>query len=122
MSSMLGNAGKGAGIGAAAGLVASVLAPFPGVGLAMIAIGGLVGGAMGGIAGIVHATEDDSVELPKLEQYEQMVNHGHFLVVVLGTHDEVAHAEKLIAGMPYIHNHVHPLRGHEFHEHPAHDV
>lgn len=113
------SATKGAGLGAAAGLLAAVFAPFPGVGLAMIAMGGLVGGAFGGVAGVAHAADDDSVDLPNLTEYEQLVKDGHSLVVVLGTHDEVHRAADIVEGMSYIHNHLYRLHGHDSHEHPA---
>jgi hypothetical protein len=113
------SAAKGAGLGAAAGLLAAVFAPFPGVGLAMIAMGGLVGGAFGGVAGVAHAAEDETVDLPKVSEYEQLVKDGHSLVVVLGTHDEVHRASEIVEGMSYIHNHIYRVHGHDSHEHPA---
>ena len=127
---MLEEAGKwaplGAGVGAATGLLAGVLTPFPGAILPLFVAGGLIGGgvasAVGGVGGIEHAGLDDSVNLPKIKEYQELVDHGHTLVVVRGTHDELMRAEEVIGHLPFIHNNIHPLHGHEFHEHPAKDV
>ncbi len=111
----------GAGIGLGAGLLGAVLTGFPGIGLAMIAVGGLVGGAMGFVAGTERANEDDTVDLPKVKEYEQLLKDGHSLVVVLGTHDEVHRAEEIVKDMAYIHSHIHRVNRREFHEHPSND-
>ncbi len=118
--SLIHDAGKGAGLGVIVGIAASVFAPVPGLGLAMILTGGVIGGAFGGIAGLQHAAEDNSVDLPSIEEYQKLVEDGHFLVVVNGTHDEVAKAASIIEDLPYIHNHVHRLHGHDAHEHGTH--
>ena len=118
-TSIVGSATKWGSVGAGLGALAAAVTGFPGIGLGMIAMGGAVGAFTGGIAGIEHAVDDDSVNLPTLEEYEQMVNNGHALVVVLGTHDEAMSAEKVIENLPHIHQDIHPLHGHDFHEHPA---
>lgn len=117
----------GAGIGAATGLLATLLTPFPGVGLTLVAAGGLlgggIGGAMAGISGIEFTDRlgpDDSVNLPTLDEYQELVDNGHTLVVVLGSHEEAMRARDIISKLPFIHNNIHVLHGHEFHEHPAH--
>lgn len=119
-SSMVDSAAKWSGVGAAAGVLgAVVLAPFPGLGLAMIFMGGLAGAAIGGIAGLEHAINDDSVDLPTLDEYEQLVENGDSLVVVLGSHDEAMRAEDIVKNMYDVRSHIHVLHGHEYHEHPA---
>lgn len=118
-TSLVEGAAKWGGVGAGIGVLAAVVTGFPGIGLGMIVMGGAVGAFTGGIAGIEHAVDDDSVNLPTLEEYEQMVNNGHALVVVLGTHDEAMKAESCIQELPHIHRNIHPLHGHDFHEHPA---
>ena len=118
-SSMVESATKWGSVGAGLGALAAAVTGFPGIGLGMIAMGGAVGAFTGGIAGIEHAVEDDSVNLPTLEDYEQMVNNGHALVVVLGTHEDAMRAEQVIEVLPHIHQDIHPLYGHDFHEHPA---
>ncbi len=117
----------GAGLGAATGLLATLLTPFPGVGLTLIAAGGLLGAGVGGAIGGVSAIElsdhlgiDESVNLPTLEEYQELVDNGHTLVVVLGSHEEAMKARDVISQLPFVHNNIHPLHGHEFHEHPAH--
>jgi hypothetical protein len=71
---------------------------------------------------VEHAVEDDSVELPTLDEYEELVKNGHPLVVVQGNHEEVMRAEEIVKEFPDIHRHVHSMHGHEYHEHPAHRV
>ena len=111
----------GAGTGAAAGLVAAVITGFPGIGLGMIIMGGVTGAIVGGMAGAEHAVEDDSVNLPTLDEYEKLLHSGHKIVVLHGTHDETLKGKDLISHLPRIHEHLHPLHGHEFHEHPTDD-
>jgi hypothetical protein len=118
-TSLVESAAKWGGVGAGIGALAAVVTGFPGIGLGMIIMGGAVGAFTGGIAGIEHACDDDSVDLPTLDEYEQMVRNGHALVVVLGTHDEAMRAENVIGELPHIHQNIHPSHGHEFHEHPA---
>jgi len=118
-TSMVDNAAKWSGLGAATGLLAAVFAPFPGVGLAMIFMGGLTGAVVGGIAGLQHSLDDDSVDLPSLKEYQQLVKDGESLVVVLGSHDEVMRAEGIIKHTYDLASHIHKLHGHEFHEHPS---
>ena len=48
------------------------------------------------------------------------MDNGHTLVVVLGSHEEAMKARDVISQLPFVHNNIHPLHGHEFHEHPAH--
>ena len=119
-TSLIGGATRWAGVGAATGVIASVFAPFPGLGLAMIVMGGVTGAIVGGISGVTRAAEDDSVNLPTLEEYEQLVRNGQCLVVVLGNHEELMRAEAIVKNLPHVRSHIHPVHGHEFHEHPAH--
>lgn len=109
----------GAGIGAAAGITASIVTGFPGLGLAMIFFGGLTGAAYGGVGGVDQAIADDSVDLPKLEEYESLIAQGMKLLVVRGTHDQVHSARDSILDIPLIAAHIHKLHGHEFHEHSS---
>ena len=122
-TSVVGSAGNwgavGVGAGAAAGLLAAVLTPFPGIAIGTIIIGGITGAFVGGIAGVAHAMEDDTVNLPTPDEYEQLLDDGYKLVVVHGTHEELLRAKDAISHMPYIHKHLHPIHGHEFHEHPS---
>ena len=122
MSSMINSAGKWGGISAGTGLVVGLLTTFPGLALGMAIMGGAVGSFLGGIAGIDHAAEDDSVDLPTLDEYEQMVKNGDKLLVVLGDHKEVMRAEEIVKGMLHVRSHIHLVHGHEYHEHPAHKV
>ncbi len=107
------------GVGAGAGLLAGLMTGFPGLALGMAAMGGLTGGIVGGMAGVERAVEDDSVNLPTLSEYEQMVRNGYCLVVLRGNHEEVMRGEAVIREYPDIHRHLHVLHGHEFHEHPS---
>jgi hypothetical protein len=68
---------------------------------------------------VEHAVEDESVDLPTLKEYEQLVKDGDSLVVVLGTHDEVMRAEGIVRSNYDLSSHIHKLHGHEFHEHPS---
>jgi hypothetical protein len=111
--------GAGAGLGA---IAAAVLAPFPGLGLGMILVGGLTGAVVGGLSGLDQAVDDDSIDLPTLEEYETLIQRGNSLVVVLGDHAQVMRAEKIIKAMNHVRMHIHLLHGHEFHEHPAQGV
>ncbi len=88
-SSMIDNAGRWGTIGAGAGILAGLLTPFPGAVLAMLVMGGISGSIVGAMAGVDKAVEDDSVDLPTLDEYEQLVQGGENLLVVLGTHDEI---------------------------------
>ena len=81
----------------------------------------VTGAIVGGMAGVEHAVEDDSVNLPTIDEYEQLLHDGHQLVVVHGTREEMLRAKDVIAHISYIHNHLHPIHGHEFHEHPSHE-
>lgn len=119
---MIASAGKWGGVGAGAGLLAGLLTGNPGLALGMAAMGGMTGAFVGGMAGVDQAVEDDAVNLPTLSEYEQLVQNGRCLVVVLGGHDKVMHAEAIIKGLPDIHRHLHALHGHEFHEHPVKKV
>jgi hypothetical protein len=101
--------------------VTAVVTAFPGVALGMIIIGGATGAFVGGMAGIDHAEEDDAVNLPTPDEYEEFLHHGKHLVVVHGTHEETLRAKDVISHIPFVHNHIHPIYGHEFHEHPEHD-
>jgi hypothetical protein len=119
-TSLVEGAAKWGSIGAGLGLVGAILTPFPGVGLAMIIMGGLTGGIVGGMAGVEHAVDDDSINLPTLEEYEEIVKRGENLLVVLGTHEEVMRAEDVIKNLPHTRTHIHSVHGHLYHEHPAH--
>lgn len=121
-SSLVESAVRWGGVGTGTGLVAGFLTPFPGLALGMAIMGGVTGAIVGGIAGVEHAVEDDSVNLPTLEEYEHLVENGDRLVVVLGEHEEVMRAEKIIKEMCDVRRHIHPVHGHEYHEHPAHHV
>ncbi len=121
-SSMIKSAAKWGSIGAGTGLFAGLFTPFPGLALGIAAMGALTGGILGGVAGVYHAVGDNSVNLPTLEEYEQMLKNGHCLVVVRGNHVFVMQAEKIVKSFPDIHRHVHALNGHEHHEHPAHEI
>lgn len=106
----------GLGTGAAAGILASVATGFPGIGIGMLLIGGLTGSIVGGMAGAAHA-EDDTFDLPTREEYQKLLEAGHPLVVVHGSHEDVQRAKELLVEIPYVHQHLHSIRGHEFHEH-----
>lgn len=106
-------------LGTGIGAIAALVTPFPGLALALIGVGGLTGAIVGGMAGIEHAVEDDSVDLPTVDEYERLVINGHSLVVVLCNHDQAMKAEEVIESLPAIHRHMHAIHGHEFHEHPA---
>jgi len=118
-SAMLGSATKWGGVGAGYGLLAGLLTGFPGLALGMMIAAGATGAIMGGMAGVDHAVEDDSVDLPTLDEYEQLVKNGDKLVVVLGNHEEVMRVEDVVKDMLHIRRHIHPVHGHEYHEHPA---
>lgn len=118
-SALLDSASKWGGVGAGTGLFAGLLTGFPGLALGMTIMGGLTGAIMGGVAGVDHAVEDDSVDLPTLDEYEQLVKNGNKLVVVLGNHEEVMRAEEVVKEMLHVRSHIHPVHGHEYHEHPA---
>ena len=87
-SSLIDAATKWGGVGTGAGLAAGLFVPFPGLALGMAIMGGVTGAIMGGIAGVDHAVTDDSVELPTLDEYEQLVKNGDKLVVILGSHEQ----------------------------------
>ncbi|HMP80260.1 MAG TPA: hypothetical protein PKD54_12470 [Pirellulaceae bacterium] len=108
----------GAGTGAAAGLIIAAATGFPGVALGAIFVGGLAGTFFGGIAGIDNASRDDSVDLPTLEEYREMVEQGLVLVTVRGTHAEVMRAKDVLVSRPAVRSHVFPWHGHDYHEHP----
>ncbi len=120
-TSVIENAAKWGSVGTAAGALSAVFAPFPGLVLGMMAVGGITGAFMGAVVGVEHAVEDDSVDLPTLEEYEQLVEQGNCLVVVRGTHQEVLHVESIIKKMYGVRSHLISLHGHEFHEHPKVD-
>ncbi len=119
-SSLIDGAAKWGGIGAGTGLAIGLLTAFPGLALGMAIMGGVTGSIVGAISGVDHAVDDDSVDLPTLEEYEQLVKNGDKLVVVLGEHDEVMRAEKIVKDMLHVRSHIHLVHGHEYHEHPAH--
>lgn len=121
-SLVMADAARGGGFGLTAGLLAGIFAPFPGLALGMIAMGGITGAIAGGMAGAGHAVHDDQVNLPTIEEYEALVQDGNHLVVVLGSHADAMRAEDLLKQMPSIRSHVHMVHGHQQHEHPAHDV
>ena len=118
-STMLDSSLEWGTLGVAAGAIAGLVVPFPGLGLGMIVMGGLTGAIVGGMAGLEHAADDDSVNLPTIDEYERLVKDGYPLVVLLGSHEEAMQAEQAIKEMPSIHSHLHPVGGHEFHEHPS---
>lgn len=120
LTSMLDGATKWGALGAGTGVVAGLLTAFPGLVLGMAAVGGMTGAIVGGMAGIEHSVEDDSVDLPTLEEYEQLVNDGKKLVVVVGTHEQVMNAESMVKEMSDVRRHIHRVHGHEYHEHPSH--
>ena len=104
--------------GAIAGVIAVVTA-FPGVALGMLIAGGLTGGIVGGVAGIEKAVLDDQINLPTPSDYDQLLNQGKKLVVVLGTHEEAVAAKDVLANTLSIQGQLHPIWEHQFHEHPA---
>ena len=106
-------------IGAGTGLLAGLLTGFPGLVLGMTVAGGLTGSAMGGVAGVDHAVTDDSVDLPTIAEYDKLIRNGDQLVVVLGIHEEVMRVEEIVKDTQHIRCHIHPVHGHEYHEHPA---
>lgn len=116
--SVVGNAAKWGGVGAAAGALSAVFVPFPGLVLGMMAVGGITGAVMGGIVGVEHAVEDDSVNLPTLDEYEQLVNEGNSLLVVRGSHQDIIRVGDIVNDLFDVRSHIHDLHGHEFHEHP----
>ncbi len=111
--------GVGLASGAAAGLITAVLTPFPGAAIGMLVIGGVTGAILGGMAGVEHAVDDDSVDLPTIKEYDQLLRDGHQILVVHGTHEDALRAKGVIAHLKRVHEHVHPIHGHEFHEHPS---
>ncbi len=119
-SSLIDGASKWGGAAAGTGLAIGLLTGFPGLALGMAFMGGVTGAIVGGIAGVDHAVEDESVDLPTLDEYEHLVKNGEILVVVLGEHDEVMRAEEIVKSMVQVRSHIHPVHGHLYHEHPAH--
>lgn len=121
MSSLESGMGKGAGIGAAAGAAGGVIAAlataFPGIIIGTVLMGTLVGGFVGGISGIERADADDSVNLPTVEEYNELLDNGKKLVVVHGSHSEVERAKEIVKSMLHVSSHIHLIHGHEFHEH-----
>lgn len=118
-SAMIENVTKWGSVGAAAGSLSVVFTPFPGLVLGSIAVAGLTGAIMGGMAGVEHAAEDDSVDLPSIQQYQRLVRRGKFLVVVRGTHTELLRVESIIKKTHDVQSHIFTLGGHRYHEHPA---
>jgi hypothetical protein len=121
-SSLMLNAEKWGLLGLEAGAVAGVLAAittFPGIVLPMLIVGGLTGGYMGAIAGVEQAVLDDRIDLPELDDYEQLLTEGKKLVVVLGSHDEALRAKEVLARTPSIQGHMHAIGEHQSHEHPG---
>ena len=110
----------GLNAGAVVGIVVAATTGFPGIALGMFCVGGLTAFVMGGAAGVVRAVHDDTVDLPSLGEYEAIVRAGNKLVVVKGTHAEIARARQAIADVPNLMEHVHPIYGRGFHEHPRH--
>ncbi|QEG24755.1 hypothetical protein [Mariniblastus fucicola] len=121
-SSMLESTVKWGGVGAGAGLLAGLLTTFPGLALGMAIMGGMTGAIMGGMAGVDHAVEDDSVDVPTLEEYEQLVKDGHSLVVLLGDHEDVLRAKDIAKNTLHLRSHIHMVHSHLYHEHPAHQA
>lgn len=119
MLTMLTGIEKWGAVGAGTGVIAGLVTPFPGAVIGMAIMGGLTGMVMGGIAGVDEAVEDDSVDLPTVDEYEQLVKDGNKLVVVLCDHEQAIKAENVMEDIPFIHNHIHVVEGHEFHEHPT---
>ncbi len=111
----------GLSTGAAAGLVTAVLTGFPGIALGMLVAGGLTGTLVGGVAGIDRAVNDDSVDLPRPEEYETELKQGRKLVVVRGVHDQLIQARDALAKFNYLSSHIHSMNGKDFHEHPRFD-
>jgi hypothetical protein len=108
----------GVGMGAVAGAIATLITGFPGLGLGMIFGAGLTGAIVGGMAGVDRAVHDDSVDLPSIQDYESLIAQGKKLVVIHGSHQQVIAAREIIANLPHINSHLHPIGGHQFHEHP----
>ncbi|MGI9515993.1 MAG: hypothetical protein ACR2NP_03010, partial [Pirellulaceae bacterium] len=62
---------------------------------------------------------DDSVDLPTRDEYQQLLEQGDSLVVVLANHEEAMRAEDIVKHMRHVKSHLHMVHGHEFHEHPS---
>lgn len=114
------NLAKGSAAGASAGAIVGIFMPFPGSLLVGIFVGGVAGAFAGGAAGIDKAVNDDSINLPTLEEYEELVKNGECLVVVIGCHESVMQAEDIVRRMPHAQRHIHYVHGHAHHEHPTH--
>ena len=113
-------AGIGLGIAAGFGVAATVLTASPGLAIGAMIYAGLTGALFGGVGGVDKADLDDSVNLPTPDEYQRLVDEGNNLVVVCGTHQELARAEVVLKNMPHAGSHMHRLHGHLFHEHPSH--
>ncbi|MFT5300208.1 MAG: hypothetical protein ACI87E_001385 [Mariniblastus sp.] len=119
-SELLDGAAKWGSLGAGTGQIAGLLTTFPGLALGMTIMGGVTGEIMGGMAGVDHAVNVDTVDLPSLDEYEQLIENGDRLGVVLGDHAELMKAEEIVKGMLHVRRHIHPDHGHEYHDYPAH--
>lgn len=113
-------AGIGLGVAAGFGAAAVALTASPALAVGAMIYAGLTGALIGGMGGIDQADLDDSVNLPTPEEYQRLLNEGNNLVVVGGTHEELARAEAIVKNMPHADSHIHRLHGHLFHEHPSH--
>lgn len=113
--------GIGMGAGAGFGVLATVLTAWPGAAIGAMIYAGLAGALVGGIGGVDKADLDDSVNLPTPAEYQALINAGHTLVVLNGSHDDAMQAEAIVKKLPLVASHLHRLHGHIFHEHSVPD-
>ena len=111
------NAAKWGGMGAAAGALLNRLRTVSRVGVGHDGRWWHHGRSHGCGRGVEHAVDDDAVDLPSLEEYEELVEQGKCLVVFRGTHKEVLDAKSIINETYGLRSHILSLHGHEFHEH-----
>lgn len=112
-------AGIGVGVATGFGAAAVALTASPAIAIGAMIYAGFAGGLIGGIGGVDKADLDDTVNLPTLDEYQDLVERGNSLVIVCGVHDELVKAERVLKNSPHTGSHMHRLHGHLFHEHPS---
>lgn len=112
-------AGIGLGLGAGFGVAAAALTASPGMAVGAMIYAGLAGALVGGIGGADKADLDDTVNLPTIDEYQRLLDEGHSLVVLYGSHEELQRAENFVKSIPDAESHLRRLNGHLFHEHPS---